>query len=67
MSGERSDPWVLCYAGDSAVVDFMGKVMVAAQEEIPAIVTAVLEKEPLIHFREKFPAYLDADDFMPQW
>lgn len=48
-------------------MDFMGKVMVAAQEEIPAIVTAVLEKEPLIHFREKFPAYLDADDFMPQW
>lgn len=63
-----SDPFVPRYAGDSAIVDFRGATMAEAREDdAECIVTAVLEKEPLIHFREKFPVCLDADDFSAEW
>lgn len=58
-----SDPFVPRYAGDSTVVDFRGGTLARAPEDKEAVVTTVLEREPLLRFREKFPAHLDADDF----
>ena len=63
-----SDPFVPCYAGDSAIVDFRGVPVASAPEEkSECVVTAFLDKDALNHFREKFPVYLDADDFGTKW
>ncbi|HZP68019.1 MAG TPA: amidohydrolase [Rudaea sp.] len=53
----------LHYSGDSAVVDFLGQPLVelGAQEQV---VTTVLDPAPLLAHRERFPAWMDADDFM---
>ena len=50
------------YAGDSAAIDFRGRTLEDAGEG-PALLTVALPREPLIEFREKFPAHLDADRF----
>ena len=50
------------FTGDSAVADYMGKVLVTATDQ-PALLTAVLEKEGLDRYREKFPVWRDADAF----
>ena len=50
------------FTGDSAVIDFMGKVLTTATDQ-PAMLTATLRKEPLQQYREKFPVWQDADDF----
>ena len=50
------------YSGDSALVDFKGDVVLRKTDEA-GIYIIVLQKEPLTAFRERFPAYLDADDF----
>lgn len=52
----------LPYSGDSAVLDFMGHAMadLGAQEQT---VTVALDPAPLAAFREKFPAWMDADAF----
>jgi predicted amidohydrolase len=52
----------LPYSGDSAVLDFMGQAMVdlGAQEQT---VTVSLDPAALAAFREKFPAWMDADEF----
>lgn len=50
------------YNGHSRLIDFKGSVIADLGE--PAGIRIVeIEKEPLIAFREKFPAYLDADSF----
>lgn len=50
------------YAGDSAVLDFLGQPLTpAAEGELAHTVT--LDRAALQAFRQKFPAYLDADDF----
>ena len=49
------------YDGSSAIIDFKGKeVSVASQD---GILYAVLSKEKLERFREKFPAWKDSDKF----
>lgn len=54
------DPLGYEYGGDSAVIDFKGKnISVTSQE----FLYGSLSKEKLDKFREKFPAYRDADDF----
>ncbi|WHZ18953.1 MAG: Aliphatic amidase AmiE [Rhodanobacteraceae bacterium] len=52
----------LPYSGDSAVLDFLGQAMadLGAQEQV---VTVALDHARLAAFREKFPAWMDADDF----
>ena len=52
----------LSYCGDSAIIDFKGDVLVSNYNE-DTIITHTIEKQTLIDFREKFPAYLDADSF----
>jgi predicted amidohydrolase len=52
----------LPYSGDSTVLDYMGQTMadVGAQEQT---VTVALDPGALAAFREKFPAWMDADAF----
>ena len=50
------------HAGDSAAIDFRGGTLADAGNA-PALLTVELPREPLVAFREKFPAHLDADRF----
>ena len=52
----------LPYAGDSAALDFLGQPIVelGAQEQV---VTVTLDPAALAAHRERFPAWMDADDF----
>jgi predicted amidohydrolase len=52
----------LTYAGDSAVLDFMGAPIVELGEQAN-VVTAVLSGEKQQAWREKFPTWMDADQF----
>ncbi len=52
------------HIGGSQVLDMKGKTIIRAIDKKEEIVIATLEKEPLDNFREKFPTYKDADDFM---
>lgn len=51
------------HSGDSAVVDFKGEVLVRKSNK-ESIIIHTLQKESLSAFRERFPAYLDADEFL---
>jgi predicted amidohydrolase len=48
------------YMGGSAVVDFSGKEIFDCKDA-EIIQTIVLDKDALLHFRQKFPFYLDND------
>ena len=52
----------LHYAGDSVALDFLGQPLVelGAQEQV---VTVTLDPAALAAHRERFPAWMDADDF----
>lgn len=52
----------VAYAGDSAVIDALGAPLVelGTQEQV---VTVRLDPAPLLAHRERFPAWMDADDF----
>lgn len=50
------------YDGSSKIIDFKGKEIGSASAESP-FVYATLSKEKLERFREKFPAWKDADSF----
>lgn len=52
----------LHYAGDSVIADFAGQALVelGAQEQV---VTVALDAAALVAHRERFPAWMDADDF----
>ena len=52
----------LSYCGDSAIIDFKGDILKNNYNE-DTIITHTIEKQSLLDFREKFPAYLDADRF----
>lgn len=51
------------HSGNSAIIDFTGKVLDQAIDH-ETILSYTLEKTPLDEFRQKFPAYLDADGFV---
>ena len=52
----------LSYAGDSAVIDFLGHpVSECTDEEV--VVTTTLQADELLAHRERFPAMLDGDAF----
>jgi len=50
------------YSGDSIIIDYLGTVLSSAIEE-PATLSATLDSKSLLRYREKFPAYMDADRF----
>jgi omega-amidase len=52
----------LSYAGESAAIDFAGNVIFECNTEAQ-IQTVILNKQLMQEFREKFPAFLDADEF----
>lgn len=53
----------VAYAGDSLLLDYIGQPLADAAENQAAVVQAELDLTALQQFKEKFPAYLDADDF----
>ena len=50
------------YAGDSALVDFRGCTLAEAGD-CEQTLSAAFDSDALEAFREKFPAWQDADDF----
>ncbi|MHB0775322.1 amidohydrolase [Halomonas sp. WWR20] len=53
----------LAYAGDSMLVDFKGEALIDEAPDRSFVKTGVLDREALAQFREKFPAWMDADRF----
>jgi predicted amidohydrolase len=52
----------VAYAGDSMVADYLGS-LVTDCEDRPCSTTVSLDLDALIRYREKFPAFLDSDEF----
>jgi predicted amidohydrolase len=52
----------LDYSGNSAVIDFKGNQLFYKKES-EVTHNQILNKKELEDFRNKFPAYLDADEF----
>ncbi|MFL6591697.1 MAG: amidohydrolase [Luteimonas sp.] len=52
----------LDYAGDSAVLDFLGSTLLAMGDD-ERVATALLKADELLAHRQRFPAMLDADAF----
>lgn len=50
------------YSGDSLLLDYMGQSLVDGADRA-AVLTAELDGAALRQFKDKFPAYLDADEF----
>lgn len=50
------------YSGDSQVLDFQGEALLAAGDA-DGVFRTTLSASELAAYRERFPAYLDADDF----
>jgi len=53
----------LSYAGDTVIISPKGQIIAAAKEKKNDVIHAELSLQELKDFREKFPAYLDADNF----
>ena len=53
----------LHYDGGSCIIDFKGEYVGRCPDNEEFVLTEKLDIEALRHFREKFPAWLDADDF----
>ncbi|WP_129139908.1 amidohydrolase [Modicisalibacter coralii] len=51
------------YAGDSMLVDFKGEALIDEPRDEPFIRTGSISHETLARFRDKFPAWMDADRF----
>ncbi len=52
------------HIGGSQVLDMKGKSIARAIDKKENLIITTIEKETLDNFREKFPSYKDADDFM---
>lgn len=55
----------LPYAGDSAVIDYVGEPLIELGSEVQ-VATTVLSASALAQHRERFPAWMDADAFTLQ-
>jgi predicted amidohydrolase len=53
----------LAYAGDSMLIDAKGEALIDEPRDRPFLKTGTLSLEELQAFREKFPAWRDADHF----
>ena len=49
--------------GDSVLIDFKGSRMLETALNEESVVTGALQKDQLDDFRERFPAWMDADEF----
>ncbi len=54
------------YAGDSALIDFLGQPMVELGAQ-PQSVVVEINRAPLDAHRKRFPALMDADQFDADW
>lgn len=54
----------LQYSGDSMVVNYLGQIQAELQQGQQAVLLAELDLTALALFKQKFPAYLDADAFV---
>jgi omega-amidase len=53
----------ISYSGDTVIIDSKGKIIKKAEDYKEEIINAELSLTELNRFREKFPVFLDADDF----
>lgn len=53
----------LKYAGDSMIIDFKGNIIAEVAENTEGMASTTINLTELQQFREKFPAFMDADDF----
>ena len=53
----------LNYSGDSVVLDFVGLPLTSVPANAASVLKAQLDVLQLQHFRQQFPAALDADTF----
>lgn len=51
------------HQGDSTLIDFKGNSMLESAPNEESVVTGVLRKDLLDTFRERFPVWMDADEF----
>jgi predicted amidohydrolase len=51
------------HRGDSVLIDFKGDPLLETIPDKESVVTGFLRKEDLDHFRRRFPAWMDADNF----
>lgn len=58
-----SDENGILYNGHSAAIDPKGNLLGPISES-PEIISVILHKDELLRYRQKFPAHLDADDFL---
>ena len=54
----------LSYNGGTKVVNFKGDVIIEEELNKKTIIYSEIDLEKLQQFKKKFPAYLDADDFI---
>lgn len=59
-----SDDNGLSYSGDSMVVDYLGQIQTELAVGQSGVVVTQLDLSALEQFKQKFPAYLDADPFV---
>ncbi len=57
----------LAYAGDSMLVDYKGEALIDEAQDQPFVRTGVLDRRALGDFRDKFPAWMDADRFKVEY
>ncbi|MFM7731391.1 MAG: amidohydrolase [Flavobacteriales bacterium] len=55
------------YSGDSVVIDFRGEEMTRPCPNEECIIRSSISADALEDFRTKFPAWMDADDFVAPW
>ncbi len=59
-----TDGNALNYSGDSMVVNYLGQIQAELPAGEPGAIVAQLDLDALQQFKQKFPAYLDADPFV---
>lgn len=53
----------IAHSGNSALIDYKGNTVAEIGDNEEATVTGTISKEALNQFRQKFPAWMDADQF----
>lgn len=51
------------YSGDSMIIDYKGDIIAEAVLGESSVVNALIDKQQLIEFKDKFPTWMDADVF----
>jgi len=54
----------MAHSGDSALIDFKGEAICSIKAHSQESKTILLDKQKLVQFRQKFPADMDADNFI---